>query len=271
MHLLSVLLITAHFATLHAFPNFWGSESKTSSTLNSPTYDNAFVVLHPIDTNDSETIARTETSLGLICGSEHVESLQATGGDVSWKVTLTDRESLLLLAEHPWLKPDQSLKKTLVEFSRRHEKRSVLTPRDDPYYNVVAKDFNNDEETKATKEFLTTKITDPSQQILEFNLPGTSHIIGWGHVQLSDAAKGEVEAYQGVTAPLGTNDLIEEDRAVTYDKREPNQAQQKSKLSDMVHTAYSGVVKRVPFIKRAVTWTKQQAAPWELVMVSRPK
>ena len=98
-----------------------------------------------------------------------------------------------------------------MEFSRRHEKRSALTPRDDHYYNIVAKDYNNDEETKATREFLNTKVTDPSQQIYEFNLPGTSHIIGWGNVQLSDAAKGEVEAYQGVTAPLGENGLIEED------------------------------------------------------------
>ena len=275
MHLQPILLIAVHFANLHAFPNFWVSELKAPSTLD-PSIK-TFVIVHPIDPNDSGTIEQTVPSLEKICGSEHVETLRSVGGDgdVSWKVTLSDRETLRYLAEHPWLRHDQSVKRALIEFSRRHEKRSALTPRDDHPYNVVAKDYNNDEETKATREFLNTKVTGPSQQIYEFHLPGTSHIIGWGNVQLSDAAKGEVEAYQGVTAPLGENDLIEEDRAVesTYgSERRATKTLPNNKASGMIHTGYSSIAKRAASIfKRAVTWTKQETAGWGLVMVSQPK
>ena len=101
MHLLSILLIAVHFATLHALPNFWASESKAPSTSDPSNYDETFVIVHPIDPNDSETIERMVTSLGKICGSEHVENLRSVGGDVSWKVTLSDRETLRYLAEHP--------------------------------------------------------------------------------------------------------------------------------------------------------------------------
>jgi hypothetical protein len=160
MHLL--LIFAAFFATLHAFPNFWVSESKAPSTLDFSNNVKTFVIVHPIDDNDSNTVEKIVASLGLICGSEHVESLRSPSGDVSWKITLSDRETLHYLAEHPNLRRDRSLRRTLEEFSRRHEKRSALTPRDDHYYNVAAKDYNNDEETRATREFLNTKITNPS-------------------------------------------------------------------------------------------------------------
>jgi hypothetical protein len=211
MHLSFLFLFAVHAATLHAFPNVWASESNAPSTSNAPDSGTTFLIVHPLDPNDTETIEKTVPNLERICGSEHLETLRSVDGNVSWKVTLSDRKTLRYLAEHPWLKPDKSIGKTLEEFSRRHEKRSELIPRDDEYYNIVAKDYNNDEETKATREFLNTKVTDPSKKFKEFSLPGTSHIIGWGNVQLSEAAKQEVEAYQGVKG-LGVDGLVEEDR-----------------------------------------------------------
>jgi hypothetical protein len=183
---------------------------------------------------------------------------------------LSDRETIRLLPEHPWLKLDSSAKATLVKFSKRHEKRSDLSPRDDLYYNIVAKDYNNDAETKAIREFLNTKLTDPNQEITEFKYPGTSHVIGWGNVQLSDTAKAEVGAYEGVKGIV--EDMpVEYDRAVTSNKPPASHSFRGSKLSRMVRAAYNGVAKHAAFVKRAVTWVKQQNAGWDLVMVSQPK
>jgi len=60
-------------------------------------------------------------------------------------------------------------------------------------------------------------------------------------VQLINAAKEEVETYQGVTAPLGEIDLIEEDRAVMSTNDSESRATgtlSKSKVPSMIHTAY---------------------------------
>lgn len=272
MQLLSILLISTHFATLNAFPNIWGSEPKASTNLDSMTSGDTFVIIHPIDPSNSEQISRTEDSLGKICGSEHVKSQQAKDGHVSWVVTLSDRETINLLPEHPWLQLDETAKRTLVTHSKRHTKRSDLDRRDDAYYNIVAKDYNDDAQTKATREFLNTKLTDPNQKILEFNYPGTDHIIGWGHVQLSDAAKGEVEKYEGVTAPLGEEVTVEDDRvAINNEPKAAPVQQRKEPIGGMIRTAYNGVTKRVALLKRAVTWKKQVNAGWDLVMVSQPK
>jgi hypothetical protein len=273
MHLL--LIFAAFFATLRAFPNFWVSESKAPLTLDSMNNVKTFIIVHPIDPKDSNTMEKTVTSLGLICGSEHVESLRSPSGDVSWKIILSDRETLHYLAEHPDLMWDRSLRKTLEDFSRRHEKRSDLTPRDDPYYIVAPTDYTNNEETRATREFLNTKVTNPSDTIYEYTLPGDNLIAGWGHVQLSDAAKKEVEAYPGVIAPLGDNDLIEYDRVVMSTHSSEHQSTEtpsERKVSGMIHKSYDDVSRRATSLfKRAVTWTKQQAAGWDLVMVSQPK
>ena len=75
---------------------------------------------------------------------------------------MSDRETLRYLAKNPWLRPDYLLKRTLVEFPRRYEEGLALTRRDDQSYNILAKDFKNNKETKATKELLNTKITDLS-------------------------------------------------------------------------------------------------------------
>ena len=43
---------------------------------------------------------------------------------------------------------------------------------------------------------------------------GTEHIAAWGHIQLTGAAKQEVENYAGVKKPLYEDYEVFEDRAV---------------------------------------------------------
>lgn len=174
-------------------------------------HDHNYIIVYPKDPNDSKTVKETLATLGKVCGSEHKETLRSAAGEVSWKVTLSDRETFRLLGEHPGLRYDLSVRRRIIEFSRRHEKRSDLAPRDDPTYKIVAKDPYNDEETKATREFINTKVTDGAPKIYEFSLATKPHVIGWGNVQLSEAAKKEVEAHYGVKPPLSDNHLIEED------------------------------------------------------------
>jgi hypothetical protein len=106
---------------------------------------------------------------------------------VSWIVTLTDRELLPFLYEAPWFELDLTTKKTLRKYLWLNEEN----PDADMYYDMCANDDLKDEEIKA---FLETRITNPAQDSVEFQLP-SGCVLGWGNVQLSEMAKEEVEAY----------------------------------------------------------------------------
>lgn len=229
------------------------------------------IIVRPIDPTNSEQISRAGENLVNICGSEHVRPHQTSDGTPSWLVTLSDRETLQYLPEHPWLQLDDVAKQTFTSFTKRHAKRAELSPRDDLFYNIAAKDYNNDEETKATREFLNGKLTNPDQEIIEFTYPGTSHVLGWGHVQLSEAAKKELEEYAGIVSPLGEDGPVDDERAVSDNGLNAPRIARASRLSGMVQSSYMAYTKRAALLKRAVTWTKQAPASWDLNMVSQPK
>jgi hypothetical protein len=231
------------------------------------------VTLHPIDLEDSKQIARTSNALDIIYGSEHVTKHQAADGRVSWVVTLTDREHISLLPDHSWLNIDPATNKTLIEFSTQSTRRTILSSRDgDPFYDIRANDHTDDEETKATREFLKMKTSAPNQKFMEFHLPGTTHTIGWGSVQLSDAAKAEVEAYMGrEDRPLQLQGPTYEDRAIVSDATQITTEHEKFALVKTIRTAFNTLVRHASLAKRAITWTKQRNAGWDLVMVSKPK
>jgi hypothetical protein len=151
------------------------------------------ITVHPLKPDDPECITEAEIFLRKVCHRQNVKRSETSTGEVSWIVTLTDRELLPILYESPWFELELTAKKTLRRFIRRNED----DPDADPYYTIPAKDYPNEAETKATEAFLRTKVTDPTQPLHPSTYPFTNLICSWSNVQLSDVVKEEVEAYMG--------------------------------------------------------------------------
>ncbi|KAH9873852.1 hypothetical protein IAQ61_004479 [Plenodomus lingam] len=140
-----------------------------------------------------------------------------------------------------------------------------------PSWLVTLSDRETLQYLPATRDFINTKLTNPDQEIIEFTYPGTSHVLGWGHVQLREAAKSELEAYAGIVSPLGEDGPVDDERAVSDSGLEIPRNARASRLSGMIHSSYMAVTSRLAIFKRAITWTKQAPASWDLNMVSQPK
>lgn len=161
------------------------------------------ITLHPMDPNNSEQVARTEEFLRFVCGPDNVNQRNEPEC-FSWVVSLshTNLESIHEILENPWLRIYEIAKDHLKETARRLWHAEHCSDRcrcdDDIYYIITAKDYRNDEETKTTQGFFTTRMSDPNQKFTVFHHPGTNHIIGWGHIQFSATALDEVATYPGV-------------------------------------------------------------------------
>jgi hypothetical protein len=166
---------------------------ETPTTVGPSTSGCTPITIHPLKPDDSEYITEAEIFLRKVCHRQNVKRSETSMGEVAWIVTLTDRELLPILYESPWFELELTAKKTLRRFIRRNED----DPNADPYYTIHAKDYKNDVETKATEAFLRTKVTDPNQPLHASTYPFSYLIFSWCNVQLSDAAKEEVEAYMG--------------------------------------------------------------------------
>ncbi|KAF2647256.1 subtilisin-like protein [Lophiostoma macrostomum CBS 122681] len=148
------------------------------------------------------------------------------------------------------------------EDKRRSWKRSNQIQRNEPKrYSILAKDSTNDEETKQTRDFLNSKMSDASVYVWEYHTPGTSHIEGWSGMPFTDTARAEVEAYSGVErvseAATGEEDRIlpprNERQQPTKGRARRNGGSQKT--ND----------------KRSLSWDKQENAGRNLVMISQPQ
>lgn len=111
---------------VNAFPNIWGSGSSAAVEADIPNLGPNVIIVRPIDPTNSEQISKAGENLRNICGSEHVRAHQTSDGTPSWLVTLSDRETLQYLPEHPWLQLDEISKETFSAFSRRRSKRAGI-------------------------------------------------------------------------------------------------------------------------------------------------
>jgi hypothetical protein len=166
---------------------------ETPTTVGPSASGCTLITVHPLKPDDPKCIIEAEILLRKVCHHHNVKRSETSTGEVSWIVTLTDRELLPILYESPWFELELNARKTLRRFIRRHEG----DPDADPYYTIHAKDYKNETETKATEAFLRTKVTNPNQPLHAFKYPFTNLICSWSNVQLSDATKEDVEAYTG--------------------------------------------------------------------------
>jgi hypothetical protein len=179
----------------------------------------------------------------------------------SWSISLRDGNSTEPLQAHAGL---------LLSKEAAVAKRSEYEKRDNLYWNALNSHPEDDEQTKTTREFLHSKISNPANDVIEIRVPGTNHILAWGHLQLTSEAKAAVQAYKGVDSRLGEDSEVTDDRAITsLDDMETRQLQKKHEFA-FPATTPNNIEKRAGLFKRAFTYVKQTHASDHLIMTSRP-
>lgn len=86
---------------------------------------------------------------------------------------------------------------------------AVFSKRGTAFHLVVPTDPNNHEQTKRTRTFLDTKASS-KELIHEWSVEGP--ILAWNNVELDDAAKAQVEGYEGVRAVLADGNNVNDAR-----------------------------------------------------------
>jgi hypothetical protein len=214
--------------------------------------------VYPTDPSNREELKKTEKFLRDTYGGEDVIQNRNSDGLVSWRIILKDGDTTDQLEGHEGLRMVEPEDRQKGFTPKRKSKRSELIRRDDPLYIALAKDPNNNEETKATREFLDTKISNPDRKITELKLG--DQIKAWANIELNDVAKAEVEAYAGISGPLSRDEPARHDLVV-----------RKRERPGFLENLHSGIGKRFNQLKRAVTWKKQEGAAKDLVLLSQPK
>jgi hypothetical protein len=117
-----------------------------------------------------------------LCGEKNIKTEIDKDGFLSWTVVFKEGHTINEV-NHPGIrleKPDPSF---------------FPVPPDIRLYLATPVDRSNEEECRKTLEFLKSKVED-ADSIMEVRMD--KDVVGWGKLQLSTAAKAEVEAYEGV-------------------------------------------------------------------------
>jgi hypothetical protein len=203
---------------------------------------------HRSDLGNAAQIAETEAFLKSLYGGEDVLQNRNAEGLVSWRITLKDGDTTDQLEAHPGLQT--------IEPESRPSGAVPKAKRDDfKFYVVLAADPNNDEETKKTTEFLSSKVVDKTQ-LGVFDLD--DHILGWGGLTFNEAQKAEVDNYPGIQGPLSEDLDVKRARAM----------RETSRPRDFQPIAQA--TKRSDNLKRDLSWKMQKDAVKDLVMDSQP-
>lgn len=159
-------------------------------------------VVYAADPKNTISLLEVDKFLKDLYGKEHVEFNQAF---FSWSVLLQNGETTNALKGHPGIRLGED----------EESKRSDVVKSDDLWYIALAANPDDDEQTKATREFLQSKIKNPGLKITELHVPTTKHVLAWGRLQLTSDAKAAVEGYEGIKALGEDSGEPSEDRAVT--------------------------------------------------------
>ncbi|KAF2877623.1 hypothetical protein BDV95DRAFT_153836 [Massariosphaeria phaeospora] len=176
----------------------------TPSTLNAPPSLDTRITVYPGDSQSSTQLLSTHCFPQRVYG-QHDVKLNPQAELISWTISLREGATSDALQGHPGLYLDEA---TAIR------RRSEDAKRNDLWYIDVAVDPYDDEQTRTTREYLNSKVRNPSRDIIELHEPGTDHVMTWGKLQLSYEAKTAVEGYEGVKSSLG-DDVEEFEERVT--------------------------------------------------------
>jgi hypothetical protein len=261
MHFLFILFVYAGMVLSNPTPNIWARGYETLLNLNPLASRDTSLTVYPTDPQNAGQLLETHKFLKGLYGEEHVE-FNPQEGSLSWSISLQNGDTTDALQGHLGLRLDKETPES---------KRSAVVKRDNSYYIAIAANPEDDEQTKATREFLKSKVTNSNQKIYELHKPGTDHVMAWGNLQFTSDAKAAVEGYEGIKAPLGDDSEVTDERAVTTDEYLDLRTAPRSDEFGFSQRASKSVEKRSSPVKRAVTYTKQADAPAPLVVISQPK
>ncbi|KAF2176958.1 subtilisin-like protein, partial [Zopfia rhizophila CBS 207.26] len=261
MCFLFILLFYAEMVLSNPSPDIWARGVETLSNLNLLASRDTSLTVYPTEPQNTGQLLEIHKFLKGLYGEERVK-FNPQDGSLSWSISLHNGDTSDALQGHPGLRLGEETEES---------KRSEVVKRDDPYYIAIAANPDDDEQTKATREFLNSKVKNPNQEIIELHKPGTDHVMAWGNLQLTSDAKAAVEGYEGIKAPLGDDSEVTDERAVTTDEYLDVRTAPRSDEFWFSRRASKSVEKRASPVKRAVTYTKQEGAPAHLVMISQPK
>ncbi|KAF2254064.1 hypothetical protein BU26DRAFT_561320 [Trematosphaeria pertusa] len=190
MDFLFILLVYVEVVLSNSFPNVCARGAETLSTLNAPASRDTSLTVYPFNPEDSWQLLESHKFLQSPYGKENVKS-NPQEGDLSWSISLQDGDIIDALQGHPGIQ---------LEKETEESKRAALVRRENASYIAIAANPEDDGQTKATLEFIKTKIKNPNERIIELHKPGTDHVMGWGHLQFTSEAKAAGEAYEGIKA-----------------------------------------------------------------------
>jgi hypothetical protein len=243
---LTPAVISTQLPDIHA-RDVSSSSNPNLASLDTPTF------VYPTNPSDAYDLDQAGIILENLYGSDNVIQDHDENGDMFWKVTLQDGytlDTLKRLKEFRFEGSDQLA-------TRKEKPKRALFPRDTGLYMAVPADPSNTEQVQATRVFLNGKVADPA---LINEIKFKDQVLLWGHLQLDDAAKAEVEANAGVKGLRIDGELVN-NRAIA--RKEP------AKVIHGPHREAKPLTSRwAPVFKRAITWKKQTGATADLIMDS---
>jgi hypothetical protein len=195
---------------------------------------------YTVEATDHTKTAETQAQLKSLYGDDNVVINDGYDG-ASWTIT-SEGDDITEIIE------------ALESVRLVHRDRRQLSRRDEEvHYVVFPKLPDGSTDTKATEEFLRSKIPS-SSEIYHFSDNG--HITAWWGLNLDADAKKAVENHEGV-------DEVIEDPGLNYSRALPR-SDEKHILTTPISTA-----RRSALDARSGKWEKQEAADDSLVYVSQ--
>jgi len=194
MHLPLLFLLLALAAISTQLPDTHARDVSSSQNPNLDSPDTPTFV-YPTNPGDAYELDQADLILENLYGNDNVIQDHDENGNVFWKVTFQDGDTLDTLKGSREFRFEGSDQPETQKKKPKH----ALVARDTGFYMAAPADPSNVEQVQATRAFLKGKVTD-SALITEIKF--NNQVLLWGHLQLDDAAKGEVEANAGVKVPL---------------------------------------------------------------------
>ncbi|KAJ4369257.1 hypothetical protein N0V83_006342, partial [Neocucurbitaria cava] len=206
---------------------------------------------YTVEAIDPTNTAETEAQLKSLYGDNNVIIDGHRGESASWTIT-SDGDDLTGTIEA--LESVRVVQPKDAPQTGTGEGRRRLSRRNNGIYTVFAKKPNGSTDTKATEEFLRSKIQ-PGTNIYHFSNEN-GDITAWWGLRLDPDAKAAVENHEGVGK-------VSDDPGTNYARALPP-SDEKYILSSLAQTD-----KRTLLDARSGKWEKQEAADDALVMVSQ--
>jgi hypothetical protein len=255
MNLIFLLLFTLGVLS-DASPNIMARALSTLSDLNplrstaAPREVTAFYTVYPTDPKNATETVETEAYLKTLFNPDDVLANSNAEGTISWRVTVDNDAIINQLKTHPGV----------CEVEPSKARRSTLEPKAILTYFATASDPANKTETTETKKFLDNIVVGDDPYVIALPwFDGT--VQAWGDLTLDGPGLEAVKNHKGIKEVQVALEL-------EYNLVLPEVEVGPKKTPRHMDRAIDS---RGATLRRALSWKKQQYAPWDLVIDSLPR